>query len=85
MGHFEIVKDVFNRSARSSEDLKQCCQCSKKGGSGGTKGSKGGAVEEFIPISEFKNKANDSGNQIFKTLSPQSSPMRVFENQSPNV
>ena len=64
LGDFAIVKDVFNSSARSSEENK-CAYCSKKGGgSRGTKDSRG---------QPEKDNLSESGNQIFKRLSPKNS------------
>ena len=81
VGDFQIFKDVFNSSARSSQDNK-CPTCNKKG-SRGTKGSRGGEENGEQHIS-FNKRASFSGNQIFKKLSPFASPEAVFENHSPD-
>ena len=92
LGTFEIVKDFFNQSARSSDDNK-CCHCSKKGGSKGTnKESRGeDASNAVLNVGQsqyqFKERANASGNQIFSKLSPLNSPppLPVFEKESPEA
>ena len=75
VGAFEIVKDVFVSSARSSEENK-CCQCSKKAGSRGTKDSKG---EESKGDTFKARQLSASGNQFFTKMSPLNSPLAVFD------